>query len=158
MYYSCHTCFLVPYTMILCFADMCAAWFSIDCYTWIHDRKYSGYSLHQEYRNCFLRMLLLTSHRQATYTFLKMWPSLVIGSILREFLSTVAQDLDNRLKQTTLLTAETATVVGPVHAMLRFKLAGLWIIMGNPISNINASTASWFCSQTRFTDRSHWHQ
>ena len=37
------TCFFLPYTLILCFADMCAARFSVD--THIHDQKYSGYSL-----------------------------------------------------------------------------------------------------------------
>lgn len=27
------TCFLVPYSLILCFADMCASWFSVDYYS-----------------------------------------------------------------------------------------------------------------------------
>ncbi|CAH0730332.1 unnamed protein product, partial [Brenthis ino] len=46
------TCYVVPYTMILCFSDMCAAWFTVDCYCWIHNDKYPGQSLSYKYRTC----------------------------------------------------------------------------------------------------------
>lgn len=58
------TCFLVPYSLILCFADMCAAWFSVDSYAAIHDRKYPGYSLLFETKTCFKRMMDLLSYHQ----------------------------------------------------------------------------------------------
>lgn len=76
------TCFLVPYSLVLCFADMCSAWFSVDCYASIHDDKYPGYPLLRETRACLQRMMtLLKQVKQKAYTLLKMWPSLVIGAI-----------------------------------------------------------------------------
>lgn len=58
------TCFLIPYSLILCFADMCAAWISVDCYASIHNRKYPGYSLLAETQLCFQRMMDLLANLQ----------------------------------------------------------------------------------------------
>lgn len=155
VYVSTTTCFLVPYSMFLCFADMCSSWFSVDCYTWIHARKYPGYNLHVEFRECLQRMLsLLVENKQKTYTLLKMWPSLVIGSILRDleyspnFLTTIVEDLDPFLKRTSFYQHETAVVLSPIQAMLRLEMTGLWKVMGHPIVNMDASTTSWFSKGT----------
>lgn len=79
------TCFLVPYSLILCFSDMCAAWFSVDCDAAIHNKKYPGHFLLTETRSCLtLMMSLVIHHQQRAYALFKMWPSLVIGSILRD--------------------------------------------------------------------------
>lgn len=63
-----HTCYLVPYSLILCFADMCAAWFSIDCYASLYNLKYPGFKLHTEVRNCLQRIrAILENHQQSSY-------------------------------------------------------------------------------------------
>lgn len=111
---------------------MCASWFSVDCYASIHNRKYPGYSLLAETRLCFPRMMdLLSNFQQRAYTLFKMWPSLVIGSILRdiefstEFLTTITVGLAHDLKTTPFFLAEVKTSVSPTHDMLRPETAGL---------------------------------
>lgn len=102
----------------------------------------------QETRLCLNRIIdLLAGHQQKTYTLLKMWPSLVIGSILRDledspdFLNTIVKDLPLELKTTPFFLAETETVTCPIHAMLKLELAGLWKTMGHLIVNMNITTA-----------------
>lgn len=41
------TCYLVPYSLFLCFADMCAAWSSAVLYSYMSDTKYPGESFHK---------------------------------------------------------------------------------------------------------------
>lgn len=36
------TCYLVPYSLIVCFADMCASWFSLDCYASLYTSTYTS--------------------------------------------------------------------------------------------------------------------
>lgn len=145
------SCYLIAYTLILCFADICAAWFSVDSYAWLHHLKYPGYSLLEEVRSCLIRMIaLIVSHQQSSYTLFKMWPSLTIGAILRdlemsyEFLHTITQDLPIHYKTSPFYLAEVATITSPVHAMLRLELTGLWKTMGHPIVDMDASTSSWY--------------
>lgn len=147
---SSFTGYLVPYSLVLCFADMCSSWFTLDCYSSIYNDKYPGYSLHHEVGRCLRNMVnLLADHQQKTYTLLKMWPSLVIGSILRDlesspdFLITITKDLDPILKRSSFYIDEVATILGPTHAMMRLELAGLWKTMGHPIVDMDASTSNW---------------
>lgn len=140
----------LPYSLILCFADMCSAWFSLDCYSIISNKKYPGFSLSAEVRHCLRRMaLVIESHQQKAYTLFKMWPSLVIGSILRdvelapEFLTTITEDLTPSLKATEFFRAETCTVQSPTHAMMKLEIAGMWKTMGHPVINMDKSTESW---------------
>lgn len=97
---------------------------------------------------------LLASHQQPTYVLLKMWPSLVIGAILRDlessadFLETITEDLPNSLKITQFYVDEVKIILGPTYAMMRLKLARLWKTMGHPIVDMNASTASWVVKGT----------
>lgn len=94
-------------------------------------------------------MDLLAGHQQKAYTLFKMWPSLVIGSILRDiefspdFLSTITSDLPAYLRHSSFYLAEITTVLSPTHAMLRLELAGLWKTLGHPIVDMDNSTASW---------------
>lgn len=148
------TCFLVPYALILCFTDMCASWFSLDCYSAIHYMKYPGYNLQTEVRDCLARMMkLLADHKQKAYFLLKMWPPLVIGSILRdielssEFFTTITSDVSWILKQTQFYLAETQTILSPTHAMMKLEIAGLWKTMGHPVVDMNKSTASWMTKE-----------
>lgn len=81
VYASAKSCFLIPYSLILCFSDMCAAWFSETSYAALHNDKYPGCSLQKEVGSCLSNMLeFLAQHKQKAYVLLKMWPSLVIGS------------------------------------------------------------------------------
>lgn len=114
------TCFLIPYSLILCFSDMCAAWFSVDCYAAIHERKYPGYSLANEVRLCLHRLTdLLANHQQKTYTFQKMWPSLVIGSILRELSCTsITRHAQIRVGRTMEDNGPPDSGYGPEHLLL----------------------------------------
>lgn len=147
---SSRTCFLVPYSLILCFSDMSSSWFSVDCYAAIHDKKYPGHSLLGETRRCLETMMqLVREHQQRAYSMFKMWPSLVIGSILRDiefspdFLETITEDVDPLLKRTPFFTQETRPVTSPTNAMLRLEVTGLWKTMGHPVINVDASAACW---------------
>lgn len=155
IYVTSRTCFLIPYSLVLCFADMCAAWFSVTCYAAIFHDKYPGYSLYQEVEGCLQSMLsLLKGYQQQTYILLKMWPSLVIGAILRdlesspEFLTTITHDISPYLKNTRFYKLVTGVITDPTHAMLALELAGLWKTMGHPIVNMHNSTRSWFTKGT----------
>lgn len=88
------TVFLVPYTLILCFADMCASWASLYLYTRMsHDKKYPGHNLHTEYLQIHRNLIdLLMALGQHVYSIIKMWPSLVIGS-LRDLESSELSDI-----------------------------------------------------------------
>lgn len=118
---------------------------SVDSYARISDRKYPGYSLSREVRHCLKRMMdVLAHHQQQAYAIFKMWPSLVIGAILRDieqapdFISTITDDLSHTLKMTSFFLQETGTIQSPTHAM-----PGLWKTMGHPIVDMNLSASSW---------------
>lgn len=78
-----------------------------------------------------------------------MWPSLVIGAVLRDlegspnFLRTITEDVAWLLKQTRLYNTLTDTVTCAQNAMLRLELAGLWKTMGHPVIDMDKSTANW---------------
>lgn len=144
------TCFFIPYSLILCFSDMCASWFSLDCYACISNKKYPGFSLSNMVRACLRRMHdVVEHHNQKDYLLFKMWPSLVKGSILRdielapEFLSTITEDIPLELKNTAFFSYETGTIQSPAHAMLCLKMADMWKTMGHPIVNMNMSASNW---------------
>lgn len=149
VYVNTKTCFLIPYSLILCFSDMCAAWFSVTSYAALHYDNYPGYSLLKEVTSCLNNLReLLAQHYQKAYFLLKMWPSLVIGSILRdlessaEFIDTITHDLSPMLKSTSFYMAAVSPVTDLTHAMLKLELAGLWKTMGHPIVNMDKSTKS----------------
>lgn len=77
-----------------------------------------------------------------------MWPSLIIGSILRDienapdFLSTVTEDVPFDLKATPFYVQATGTIYSPIHAMLSLEIAGMWKTMGHPIIDMNRSAHS----------------
>ncbi|CAH0730333.1 unnamed protein product, partial [Brenthis ino] len=78
-----------------------------------------------------------------------MWPSLVIGAILRDlesspvFLATITADVDPLLLNTAFYHQATGTITGVTHAMMKLELAGLWKVAGHPIINMDASILSW---------------
>lgn len=98
-------------------------------------------------------MSLLANHQQKAYTLFKMWPSLVIGSILRdieftpEFLLTITEDLSLDLRTSPFFLAEVEVITSPTHAIFRLDLAGLWKTMGRPIVDMDLSAASWMLKE-----------
>lgn len=97
----------------------------------------------------FLLLEVLREHGQLTYKLCKMWPSLVIGAILRDlegspsFLHTITEDVAWSLKRTRLYSTLIGTVTCAQNAMMRLELAGLWKTMGHPVIDMNKSTANW---------------
>ncbi|CAH0703342.1 unnamed protein product [Spodoptera exigua] len=139
----------------IAFTTSTPAWFSVMSYPHIHHDKYPGYFLAQKVDRCLLGLrTLLATHGQQSYTLMKIWPSLVIGAILRgledseEFLTTITSNLPHYLKIPLFYTSTTVTVTDPTHAMLKLELTGLWKTMGHPIVNMDNSTRSWFTKGT----------
>lgn len=94
-------------------------------------------------------MNLVIHHQQRAYALFRMWPSLAMGSILRDiefspsFLDTISNDIPADLKMTPFFQKETRPVTSPTDAMMRLELTGLWKVMGHPVINVNASAACW---------------
>lgn len=101
-------------------------------------------------RECLTRMQQVVElHQQRAYMLFKMWPSLIIGAILRDiemapqFLTTITEDIPIELKATAFYIHETGTICSPTHAMLCLEVADMWKTLGHPIVNMNMSSHYW---------------
>ncbi|CAG4957208.1 unnamed protein product [Parnassius apollo] len=108
-----------------------------------------------------MRELMIQTGQQA-HTAFKMWPSLVIGSILRdledseEFFNTITADLPIEIKMSSLFTYETHRVLDPTQAMLYLEQIGLWKSMGHPVVDMDSTTSTWIKKGTFYKRHNKW--
>lgn len=98
--------FLITYSHLAGFRDMVSSWLDVLLYGLLYIDKYPGYNLYKELELFIYRCVsYATLHPVEIYDLMKMWPSLCIGSILRDvegdptFYNALQEDIPNPLHQ-----------------------------------------------------------
>lgn len=77
--------FVITHSHLAGVRDMIASWFDVLCYTHLARHKYEGIDLYKEATFCITQGAdYAIKHPVQIYDLMKMWPSLCIGSILRD--------------------------------------------------------------------------
>ncbi|QMP82162.1 RNA-dependent RNA polymerase [Hymenopteran orino-related virus OKIAV87] len=144
-----NSCYVVTHSHIVALRDIINSWFSVLIYAQLERTKYPGFDLYEEVEAIWAAgsALVLSKPVQA-YELIKLWPSLVIGSILRDqenkpsFIAALTSENQHHA-ETQLFKIQTRTVTTQFMAMMQLELAGLWKCFGHPNIDMDKSTKAW---------------
>ncbi|KAL0105524.1 hypothetical protein PUN28_016888 [Cardiocondyla obscurior] len=147
-------CWLITHSHFVGLRDIYGSWFSTILYSMTNENKYPGFNLYEEVsRTLEAGKQLVSRFKQDAYSFLKVWPFLVIASILRdtegkkEFSNQLIKDL-TRYENTKIFRLATRKIATDIQAQLHLELTGLWKCFGHPDILMTESVNSWISKGT----------
>lgn len=144
-----YTCYLITHSHFVGLRDAFNSWFDVLLYSHLCPDKYPGYNLPQEISSVLQAgREVIIGFKTRAYGLLKLWPSLVISSILRDTESklTFHKALVKEVTQyhgTKLFEIMTRRIPTNQAAHLALEMSGLWKCFGHPDINMDTSVAAW---------------
>lgn len=140
--------FVVTHAHLASVRDMTSAWFDTIMYSLLVRTKYPVHDLYDEVVQC---LMLATNYANKQpvdiYDLIKMWPSLCIGTILRDveryavFYDALIVDVPHT--EHAFVRRITRAVTGDSQVHLRLELCGLGKIFGHPVIDMERSITTW---------------